>query len=90
MCLFQQINKTPKSIMHETPEIEFKLGMNIIFKDGTGKSKHVVYEGATVNGLKHLDVLTALNLMLIRVTCHSQIKLDLKIFHKRHSIIAKR
>jgi hypothetical protein len=30
------------------------LGLNIIFKDGTGKSKHVVYEGATANGLKHI------------------------------------
>jgi hypothetical protein len=28
--------------------------MSIIFKDGTGKSKHVVYEGATANGLKHV------------------------------------
>jgi hypothetical protein len=28
--------------------------MNIIFKDGTGKSKHVDYEGATANGLKHV------------------------------------
>jgi hypothetical protein len=44
----------PKPILHETPEIEFKLGMNIIFKDGTGKSEHVVYEGATANGLKHV------------------------------------
>ncbi len=44
----------PQPIQHETPEIEFKLGMNIIFKDGTGKSKHVVYEGATANGLKHI------------------------------------
>jgi hypothetical protein len=51
MCLFQQINKTPPiPILHETPEIEFKLGMNIIFKDGTGKSEHVVNEGATANG----------------------------------------
>jgi hypothetical protein len=40
--------------MHETPEIEFKLGMNIIFKDGTRESKHVVYEGATACGLKHV------------------------------------
>ena len=44
----------PKPILHETPEIEFKLGMNIILKDGTGKSKHVVYKGATANGLKHV------------------------------------
>jgi hypothetical protein len=28
--------------------------MNIIFKDGTGKSKHVVYKGATVSGLKQI------------------------------------
>ncbi len=39
---------------YETPEIEFKLGMNIIFKDGTGKSKHVVYKGATASGLKQV------------------------------------
>ncbi len=45
---------TPKPILHETPEIEFNLGMNIIFKDGTGKSKHVVYKGATVNGLQQV------------------------------------
>jgi hypothetical protein len=52
--LFQQINKKPKPILHETSEIEFKLGMNIIFKDGTGKSEHVVYEGTTANELKHV------------------------------------
>jgi hypothetical protein len=46
--------KKPKPILHETPEIEFKLGMNIIFKDGTGKSVHVGYKGATANGLKHV------------------------------------
>jgi hypothetical protein len=46
--------KPPKPILHETPEIEFKLGMNIMFKDGTGKSEYVVYEGATANGLKHI------------------------------------
>jgi hypothetical protein len=46
--------KPPTHILYETPEIEFKLGMNIIFKDETGKSKHVVYEGATANGLKHV------------------------------------
>jgi hypothetical protein len=46
--------KPPKPILHETPEIEFKLGMNIIFKDGTGKSKDVVYKGAIANGLKHM------------------------------------
>jgi hypothetical protein len=28
--------------------------MNIIFKDGTGKSKHVIYKKATPNGLKHV------------------------------------
>ena len=28
--------------------------MNIIFIDGTGRSKNVVYEGATANGLKHV------------------------------------
>ncbi len=51
---FSKSTKPPKPILHETPEIEFKLGMNIIFKDGTGKSKHVVYKGATANGLKHV------------------------------------
>ena len=51
---FSKSTKPPKPILHETPEIEFKLGMNIIFKDGTGKSEHVVYEGATANGLKHV------------------------------------
>ncbi len=52
--MFQRINKKPKLILHETPDIEFKLGMNIIFKDGTGVSEHVVYKGATANGLKHV------------------------------------
>ncbi len=51
---FRKSKKPPKPILHETPEIEFKLGMNVIIKDGTGKSKHVVYEGATANGLKHV------------------------------------
>jgi hypothetical protein len=51
---FSKSKKKPKPVLHETPEIEFKLGMNISFKDGTGKSKHVVYEGATTNGLKHV------------------------------------
>ncbi len=51
---FRKSTKNPKPILHETPEIEFKLGMNIIFKDGTEKSEHVVYNGATANGLKHV------------------------------------
>jgi hypothetical protein len=51
---FSKSTKLPKPILHETPEIEFKLGMNIIFKDGTGNSKHVVYKGATASWLKHL------------------------------------
>ncbi len=34
---FSKINKPPESILHKTPEIEFKLGMNIILKDGTRK-----------------------------------------------------
>jgi hypothetical protein len=51
---FSKSMKPPKPTLHETPEIEFKLGMNIIFKDGTGKSEHVIYEGATANGLKHV------------------------------------
>jgi hypothetical protein len=63
VCQNEQLNKCvcfskstnpPKSIPHETPEIEFKLGMNIILKDGTGKSKHVVYKGAAANGLKQV------------------------------------
>ncbi len=51
---FSKSAKPPKPILHETPEIELKLGMNIIFKDGTGKSEHVVYKRATANGLKHV------------------------------------
>ena len=51
---FSKSMKPPKPILHETPEVEFKLGMNIIFKDGAGNSKHVVYKGATANGLKHV------------------------------------
>ncbi len=51
---FSKSTKLTKLILHENPEIEFKLGMNIIFKDGTGKSEHVVYEGATASGLKHI------------------------------------
>ncbi len=53
VCLSKS-TKPPKPILHETTEIEFKLGMNIIFKDGNGKSKHVVYKGATANGLKYV------------------------------------
>ncbi len=41
---FSGSTKSPKPILDETPEIEFKLGMNIIFKDGTEKSEHVVYK----------------------------------------------
>ncbi len=51
---FSKSTKPPKPILHETPDIKFKLGMNIIFKDGTRKSKYVVYKGATANGLKHV------------------------------------
>ncbi len=51
---FRKLTKPPKPILRETPEIEFKLGMNIILKDGTGKSKHVVYERATANRLKYV------------------------------------
>ncbi len=40
---FSKSATPPKTILHETPEIDFKLGMNIIFLGGTGKSKHVVY-----------------------------------------------
>ncbi len=51
---FSKSTKPPKPILHETPKIEFKSGTNIIFKDGIGKSKHVIYKGATANGLKHV------------------------------------
>jgi hypothetical protein len=51
---FSESMKPPTPILHETPEIEFKLGMSIIFKDGTRKFKHVVYKGATASGLKHI------------------------------------
>jgi hypothetical protein len=51
---FSESMKLPKTILHKTPEIEFKLSMNIIFKDGTGKSEHVVYKGVTACGLKHI------------------------------------
>jgi hypothetical protein len=51
---FSESTKPPKPILHETPEIEFNLGMNIISKDETGKSRHVLYKGATANGLKHV------------------------------------
>ncbi len=73
---FGKSTKPPKPILHETPEIEFKLGskstkplkpilyetleiefkldMNIIFKDGTGKSECVVYKGAKASVLKHV------------------------------------
>ncbi len=51
---FSKSTKPSQLILHETPEIEFKLGMNIIFEDGTRKSKHVVYKGATASGLKHV------------------------------------
>ncbi len=51
---FSESTKPHKPILQETPEIEFKLGINIIFKDGTGKSEHVVYKGATASRLKHV------------------------------------
>jgi hypothetical protein len=51
---FSESTKLPKPILYETPEIKFKLGMNIIFKDGTRKSEHVVYKGATASGLKQV------------------------------------
>ncbi len=51
---FSKSTKPLKPILHETPKIEIKLGMNIIFKDGAGKSIHVVYKGATASGLKHV------------------------------------
>ena len=51
---FSKSTQPPKPILHQTPEIEFKLGMKIIFKEGTGKSEHVVYEGAAASWLKHV------------------------------------
>jgi hypothetical protein len=51
---FSESMKPSKLILHEISEIDFKLGMNIIFKDGTGKSKCVVYKGGTASGLKHV------------------------------------
>ncbi len=51
---FRESTKPPKPILHKTPEIEFKLGVTIIFKDWTEKPELVVYEGATASGLKHI------------------------------------
>jgi hypothetical protein len=51
---FSESTKPPTPILHETPDLDFKLGMNIIFKSGTGMSKNVAYKGATANGLKHI------------------------------------
>jgi hypothetical protein len=51
---FSKSTKPPKPILYESPEIEFRLGMNIIFKDGAGKSKHAVFKGATASGVKHI------------------------------------
>ena len=43
--------KPPTPIPHETPDLDFTLGMNIIFKSGTRMSKNIVYKRATANGL---------------------------------------
>ncbi len=51
---FSKSTKHPKPMLHKTPEVEFKIDIIIIFKYGTGKSKHVVYKGATANRLKHI------------------------------------
>ncbi len=51
---FSESTKPPKPILHKTPKIEFKVGMNIILKDGTGKSKQVVYKGVIASGLKQV------------------------------------
>ncbi len=51
---FIESTKPTTPILHKNPKIEFKLGMNIILKDGTGKSKHFVYKGATSHWLKHV------------------------------------
>jgi hypothetical protein len=47
---FTKSTKPPKPIPHETPDLDFTLGMTITFKSGTGMSEHVVYKGATSNG----------------------------------------
>ena len=51
---FSELTKPPKPIPHETPDMDFKLGMTITFKSGTGMSENVVYKGDTSNGLKHI------------------------------------
>jgi hypothetical protein len=84
--------KSPKPRLHECPEIEFKLGMNIIFKDGTGKSEHVVYNRATASGLNHIirridGFQSHIDWSLLSLT--NQIGFE-KIIHKHHLIIAKR
>jgi hypothetical protein len=65
--------------------------MNIIFKDGTGKSEHVINKGATANGLKqvirHIDGSQS-NVDQSHTSFTNQIGFE--IFHKHHLIIAKR
>jgi hypothetical protein len=51
---FSESTKPPKPIPHETPAMDFMLGMTITFKSGTRMSENVVYKGATSNGLKHI------------------------------------
>ncbi len=41
---FSELTKSPKPIPHETPDLDFTLGMNITFKSGTGMSENVVYK----------------------------------------------
>ncbi len=36
------------------PDLDFMLEMNIILINGDGKSKNIVWDGATANGLKHV------------------------------------
>jgi hypothetical protein len=52
---FSESTKLPKPILHETPDMNFMLGMTITFKSGTGMSENVVNKGATSNGLKHIN-----------------------------------
>jgi hypothetical protein len=42
---FNESTKPPTPLLHETPDLDFTLGMNIIFKSGTGMPEHVVYKG---------------------------------------------
>jgi hypothetical protein len=55
---FSKSTKPPKPIPHETPDMDFKLGMTITFNSDTGISENVIY------------VWMELDLMSISVICH--------------------